>query len=105
MVIMPDMARRSRLNLLGLVCLKASVWTVAWGSCGFGIALLSTMISPDTGHIPHGLVALIGAFVSAITGLFSGIVYALVSQTTSSRRSRVTMGAVVGRGDCDTTRL
>jgi hypothetical protein len=85
------------LKLIGLVFLIAIIWAIAWGALGLGIALLAATISPDTGHVSHGLFAFIWASVSALTGFFSGAVYALVSRTrslTSGRRAGV--GAAIG---------
>jgi hypothetical protein len=91
----PEYLGAEELKLAGLALLIAIVWASAWGLCTFGIAFL---IWRDTGHVPHGLVALVFAFISALTGFVSGIVYALVSRTTSmtSRRRRVQVGAVIG---------
>jgi hypothetical protein len=85
------------LKLIGLVFLIAIIWAIAWGALGLGIAVLATTISPDTGHVPHGLFAFIWASVSTLTGFFSGVVYALVSRTRSlTSRRRAGVGAVVG---------
>jgi uncharacterized protein YacL len=84
------------LKRVALVSLIATIWAVAWGMCGLAIALVGTRISPDTGHVPHGLVAIILASIGAVTGFFSGIVYSLVSQTTSFTSRRTLVGAAIG---------
>jgi hypothetical protein len=85
------------LKLIGLVVLTAIIWALAWGSCGLCMALIGIRFSPDTGHVPHGLAATIVAFLSAVTGFFSGMVYGLLSRTMSlTGKRRVVLGTAVG---------
>jgi hypothetical protein len=85
------------LKLIGLVVLTAIVWALAWGSCGLCMALIGIRFSPDNGHVPHGLAAAIVAFLSAVTGFFSGMVYGLLSRTMPLMGGRrVALGATVG---------
>jgi hypothetical protein len=85
------------LSLIGIVVRTTLFWGAVWGFAGFAMAFLATKISPDTGHLPHGLVAAIVAFVSAVAGALSGAAYALVAEQASlGVRGRIEVGGATG---------
>lgn len=84
------------MKLIGRVALIAIVWALAWGSCALLVGIVGVKTSPDTGHVPHGLVVVIVAFIGTVVGVFSGILYAVLSRILLPSRGRVVLGAAAG---------
>lgn len=87
-----DSARRTRVITIR--------WAVAWGLAGVGSGWFMTILQPDTGHVPRGLVLLMITLPSMLFGGSAGVIFAMLTrpcQTTpiASAKRRVVLGGTV----------
>lgn len=90
------------LKLLGSILVTALKWGIVWGLAGAAVGAVTTLIEPDTGHIPRNLVPLMIGVPSAIFGAVAGLVFASVVapfpqiSTFLGAKGRVVLGGAVG---------
>lgn len=64
------------LRTVGRILIATATWAVVWGLVGAAVGVISTVIEPDTGHIPRNLVPLMIGVPSAVFGAIAGLVFA-----------------------------
>jgi hypothetical protein len=72
------------------------LWAFSWGLLALCVGLIGVRTSPDTGHVPHGLVVVIVAGAGTVVGFFSGVLYTFLSRISPTGRNRVVLGALAG---------
>ncbi len=89
------------LKTLGRILITAGTWAVVWGLVGAAVGAVSTVVEPDTGHIPRNLVPLMMGVPSAVFGAIAGLIFASVMapvriSSLLGPKGRMFLGAAVG---------
>lgn len=91
------------LKALGRILIISVWWAVVWGLTGAAMGVVTTLMEPDTGHIPRSLVPIMFGLPSAAFGAVAGMPFACVLASANINTSlgpigRVILGGVVGAG-------
>ncbi len=89
------------LKTLGRILITTVTWAVVWGLVGAAVGAVSTVVEPDTGHIPRNLVPLMMGVPSAVFGAIAGLIFASVMapvriSSLLGPKGRMFLGAAVG---------